>query len=101
MSTRYLSFDIQGKVNDDLLAFIRKNKGEAITRSLYRFETDVSLEDFRSALGEAANGDESVLLIIRTKGGLAHGRVVTRSRSRVAGHGSGRAKPGASSGHSR
>jgi hypothetical protein len=85
MSVRYVSYDIQkGNDYEDLRAFIKKHKGEAITKSLYRFDTEVSLQAFRSELGEASDGDDSVVLIIRTKDGIAHGRATPRKRARSA-----------------
>lgn len=85
MGVRYLSYDLEkGNDYEDLCAFIKKHKGTAITKSLYRFDTDMPLDDFRSKLGEASGGDESVVLIIRTKHGIAHGRATPRRRARSA-----------------
>jgi hypothetical protein len=81
MSVRYVSYDIQ-KGNDygDLRAFIKKHKGKAITQSLFRFTSEVDLGTFRDELGDAAQGDETVCVIIRTKDGLTHGRAAQRGR---------------------
>lgn len=78
MSVRYVSFDIRkGGDYEDLRAFIKKYRGKSITQSLYRFETDVALRVFRSDLSDAAEGDSSVYIIIRTKDGLRHGPAAT------------------------
>ena len=81
MSVRYVSYDIQkGSDYNDLQAFIKKHKGTAVTKSLYRFDSKVSLNAFRAELGQATRRDETVCLIIRTKDGLAHGRATARGR---------------------
>jgi hypothetical protein len=81
MSVRYLSYDIQkGGDYAGLRGFVKKHKGEVLSSSLYRFDTDLSLDEFRTELSEAIDGDESVFLIVRTKEGIAHGRPGRRAK---------------------
>jgi hypothetical protein len=83
--TRYVSYDIdQANDHSALRAFVKRHNGQAVTKSLYRFETEMPLPDFRSELGKASGGDESVFLIVRTRESIAHGRAAPRRRARSA-----------------
>ena len=86
MSVRYVSYDIRkGSDYDDLHAFLKKHRGKMVTKSLYRFETDVELDAFRAELSDAVQGDESVYILVRTKDGIAHGRAAARQARSLAG----------------
>ncbi len=79
MAVRYVSYDIRRNGDyDDLHAFVKKHKGQTISESLFRFETDLDLDDFRAELREAVQGDSSVFILVRTKEGIGHGRAVRR-----------------------
>ncbi len=79
MSVRYVSYDIRKNGDyDDLHAFVKRHKGLAVSESLFRFDTDMDLEEFRAELRDAAQGDSSVVILVRTKEGISHGRAVRR-----------------------
>ncbi len=79
MSVRYVSYDIRKNGDyDGLHAFVKKHKGLAVTESLFRFDTEMDLDEFRAELGDAVEGDSSVVILVRTKEGIAHGRAVRR-----------------------
>jgi hypothetical protein len=84
MSTRYVSYDIGPRgENEDLVSFAKKHNGKALSRSLFRFETNMTLEDFRSELYDAVGDDRSVIVIIRSKEGVVHGRPAARPAVRT------------------
>lgn len=73
---RYLSYDIrEGNDYDALYKFIKKHKGEEITKSLYRFVSDINYDDFAKELRNAVEDDDSVYFICNNDG-LVHRRVV-------------------------
>lgn len=74
--TRYLSYDIRdGNDYDDLYKFIKKHRGEEITKSLYRFVSDLKYDDFARELRKTIEDYDSVYLIVNDNGPV-HRRVV-------------------------